>query len=76
MLTVLVYANAARSAVQDMGVNHRRLDVAVAKDLMYGPDVMTILEQVGGEGMPEGMAGNVLGRPGLQYRVPQGSPDE
>ena len=54
-------ANSGRSPVEDMGVDHRRLDVAVAQEFLYGSNVIAPFEQVRCEGMPEGMAAIELG---------------
>ncbi len=40
---------ASTVAVQDVGVHHRSADVTVAEELLDGPDVVAILEQVRGE---------------------------
>jgi len=44
-----------------MGIDLGGLDVAVAEELLDGPDIVAVLEQVGGEGVPEGMAAYSLG---------------
>jgi hypothetical protein len=54
-------ANSGRSPIEDMGVDHRRLDVAVAQEFLYGSNVIAAFEQVSGEGMPERMASGPLG---------------
>ena len=46
--------------VQDVRVDHRRADVAVAQQLLDGSDVVAVFEEVGCEGMTEGMAAGVL----------------
>ncbi len=40
---------AAPAEVEDMGVNHRRTDVPVPQQFLDRPDVVSVLEQVGGE---------------------------
>ncbi len=52
--------DAGGAAVQDMGVDHRRGDVLVAEQLLYGADVAAGFEQVRGEGVREGVAGRAL----------------
>ena len=42
-------AHSGWSTVQDVGVDHRRTDIAMAEQVLDGPDVVTILEQVRGE---------------------------
>ncbi len=43
-----------------MGVDHGGLDIFVAEEFLDGADVIVVFEQVGGEGMAEGMAGDAL----------------
>src|SRR5206468_7829144 len=47
--------------VEDMRVDHRGTDVAVTEELLDGPDVVVILEQVGREGVSESVARGELG---------------
>jgi hypothetical protein len=44
-----------------MGVDHRRLDILVPKEFLYGSYVVPVLEEMGREGMPKRMAGHSLG---------------
>ena len=37
------------------GVDHGRLDAAMAKELLYGSDVITVLDEVGCKGMTKGV---------------------
>ncbi len=46
-----------------MRVDHGGGDVAVAEELLNGPDVLPGFEQVGGEGVSEGMTLCRLGNP-------------
>ena len=46
--------------VKDMRVDHRGTYVFVAEQLLDGPDVVTGFEQMGGEGMPKGVAADVF----------------
>ena len=41
--------DAGRALVQDMGIDLRRTEIAGAKQLLHGPDVVSGLEEVGGE---------------------------
>jgi len=50
-------AHGEGAPVEDVGVNHRCGYVAVAQELLDGPDVVTCLEEVGGESVPERVAG-------------------
>jgi len=49
-------ANARWSTVENMGVNHRRFDVAMAQKLLNRSNIIPAFEQVSCEGMPESMA--------------------
>ena len=44
----------APEPIEDVGVDHRRLDVLVAEQLLDGADVVAGHKQVGGKGMPPG----------------------
>jgi hypothetical protein len=44
-----------------MGVHHDGLDVFMTEELLNGPDVIPVLQEVGREGMAEGVAGGMLG---------------
>ena len=48
-----------------MSINLRGFDILVAKLLLHGANVGTRLKQMGGEGMPQGVAGDVLFDSGL-----------
>jgi hypothetical protein len=52
-----------------MGVDHGRCDVAVAEQLLHGPDVVAVLQEVCGERVPESVAGRALRDPGRADRV-------
>ena len=52
------------SPVQHVRVDHGGLHIAVPKQLLNGPDVVAVFQQVRREGMPEGVAGGVLRHPG------------
>ncbi len=47
--------DAAASFVQNVRVDHRRPNVLVAQQFLYGPDVVASFDQVGGEAVPEGV---------------------
>ena len=66
-------AHAARPAVQHVGVDHGGGHVAVPKELLDRTNVVAILQQVGGEGVAEGMAGGVLGKAGPSDGVLDGA---
>lgn len=46
-------AYALAAAVEDVGVDHRRLHVAVAEQFLDSTDIVTILQEVSGEGVAE-----------------------
>ena len=56
-----------------MRVDHRGTDVTVTEELLDGPDVVVVLEQVGGKGVSEGVArgelGNARGTDGVLHRA-------
>jgi len=49
-------ADGGRAAVEDIGVDPRRLDIVMTQKLLDRADTVTTFEQVSGEGMPERMA--------------------
>lgn len=49
-------ADAGRAFVEDMSVDHGGFDVAVAEEFLNGSDVVAVFDEVGGEGMAEGVA--------------------
>ena len=54
-------ANTRRAAVEDLGIDHRRLDVLGGQQSLNGSDVMAACEQVRCKGMSEGVAAIELG---------------
>ena len=52
--------DAGGAAVQHVGVDHGGGHVAVAEELLDGADVGAVLQEVGGEGVAEGVAGGSL----------------
>jgi hypothetical protein len=50
----------AACPLQDVGVNHRGLDVGVPEELLDGADVIAVLEEVCGERVPQGVAAGVF----------------
>jgi hypothetical protein len=57
--------NTSATAIQNIRVDHRRADIAVPQQLLYGPDIVSIFQQQRGERMVR-----VAGR--IQGRVPDG----
>lgn len=43
-----------------MGVNHRGFNILVTQQILNGADVLAVLDQVGGEGVAECVAGDAL----------------
>lgn len=62
-------ADAACTVAQDVGVDHRRGDVPVARELLHGPDVVPSFEQMCGKGMAEGMTRHPLSDPRCLRRI-------
>lgn len=56
--------NGEGAAVEDVGVDHCRGDVAVAEELLNGADVVAGIEEVGGKAVAEGVAGGGFGEIG------------
>ncbi len=52
--------NAKPAAVQHVQVNHRRTHVGMPDQLLHGPNVMTVLEQVSRKGVPEAVRSDAL----------------
>ena len=46
------------AAVEDMGVDHRCLNILVTEEFLHGADIITILEEMSGKGMAEGVRRN------------------
>ncbi len=49
---------------QDMGVDHRGAHILVPQELLDGPDVVAIFEQMGREGVTNRATGSRFGQPG------------
>ena len=64
------------AAVEYVSVNHGRADVTVTKKLLDGSDVVAIFQEVGGEGVPEGMAAGGFGDAGFLDGLPDGPLDD
>jgi len=61
------------TTLQHVGVDHGRLDVLVAQQLLDGADVVMVFQQMGGEGVPEGVAGHALFQAGGTCRLADGA---
>ena len=48
------------ATIEDMGVDHGRLNVFVAKQLLNGADIITIFKQVRGESVAEDVRSDAL----------------
>jgi hypothetical protein len=62
--------DSGRTSVKDVRVNHRRAHVLMTEQLLDGPDVVALFQEVGREGVPEGVAGGrgAAGAPAPQRR--------
>ena len=58
-------ANTRRASVEDMSVNHRRLDVTMTQEFLYRSNIVPSFEQVRGEGMPPACRAHGAGREGV-----------
>lgn len=54
--------------LQDMGIDHRRLQTVVPQQQLDGPNVGALPQQVRGKGMPQRMNAGVLENPCLIER--------
>jgi len=61
------------TTLEDVGIDHGRLDVLVAQQFLDGTDVVMVFQQVGGEGVSEGVAGHALFQAGGTCRLPDGA---
>ena len=51
------------ATIQYVRVNHRRPDVLVPQELLYGADVVTVLQKMGGKGMAKRVVVTCLANP-------------
>ena len=58
------------SFVEHMGVNYGCLNVLVPEQFLHGADIIAAFEQVGSEGVAEGMASDGLVAPCQTSRPP------
>jgi hypothetical protein len=64
-------ADRPRPPVENMRVDHGCADIVVAQELLDRSDVVPIVQQMGGEGVAEGVAAHALG----DTRAEGGDPD-
>src|SRR5450756_2850886 len=64
--------SALAAAVEHVRVDHGRADVLVTKQFLDGADVVARLEQVGREGVAQGVAARVLDDAGAPHRFLHG----
>src|SRR4030095_496017 len=62
----------SRPALQHVRIDHRRADVRMPEQLLHGPDVRAILEQVSREGMTQRVTRRSLANSGPQDRLLHG----
>ena len=53
-------SDAASATVEYVGIDHRRAYIAMPQQLLDRPDVVAVFEEVRGEGMAEGMTGDMF----------------
>lgn len=63
------------SPVQNVGVDHGGLEARMAQELLDGPDVVAAHQQMGREGVPQGVHGRRFGQACLQDGCPKGPLD-
>ncbi|OGP89159.1 MAG: hypothetical protein A2157_11090 [Deltaproteobacteria bacterium RBG_16_47_11] len=51
----------------NMGIDHGGLKILVTQQLLNGPDIVSVLQEVGGKTVPQGMHGGLLCNPCLRY---------
>ncbi len=56
------------ASVQDVGVEHGGADAGVAQEFLDGPNIVSVFKQVGGEAVPEGVAGGSFLKTGCPDR--------
>src|SRR5262245_50351163 len=61
------------AGAQDVRVDHRGVDIAVAEQLLERADVVAGFEQVGGKAVPQRMRADRLGQTGAATRVADGA---
>ena len=64
--------HAASATVEDVDVDHGGFDVFVAEEFLDGADVAAALEEVGDEGVAEGMATDALRNGGRSHGLLEG----
>ena len=64
--------DAGRTTVEDMRVDHGRVHVPVAQQFLDGLDIVAVREQVGREGVPQGVPAGPLGDAGPPDRLLDG----
>ena len=65
--------DAGWASVEDVRVHHRRGHISMAQEFLHSADIVTVFEQVGGEGVAERVAGGPLGDTGGQHSVLHGT---
>ena len=73
LIPVLGAAHREARPIQDVGVDHRRRDVAVTEELLHRADVRARLQQMGSEAMPQRVASDGFRDVRLARRVPDGA---
>src|SRR5262252_10895399 len=61
-------AHGFRTTIQDMGIDHGSLHVLMPEQFLHGPNIVAGFQQLRGERVPKGMAGDVFGDPSQASR--------
>jgi hypothetical protein len=61
-------AHGHSTALQNVGVDHGRAHVLVPQKFLHGADIVAVLQEVGSEGMTEGVASDAFLQAGLCQR--------
>ena len=62
-------ADPTPTTLEHVRIDHRRSDILVSQEFLYGTDIGPLLQQVGGKAVPQGVAAAPLGDPRLVDRL-------
>lgn len=65
--------NARGAFIEDMGIDHRRLDITVAEEFLHRSDIVPAFYEVRRERMAKGMAGSAFRDGGLDHGLVNGA---
>jgi hypothetical protein len=63
-------------AVEDVGIDHRRGHIPMSQQLLDRTDIVAVLEQMGGERVPQAVAGDPLRETGIRRGQLDGALDD